>query len=139
MQLTQATDYGFRTVQHLASLEPGKVATAQSIAEKEEIPLRFLLKLMRSLIKAGIVKSHRGVEGGYGLARSAADISLLDVVEAIEGPVRISRCLVSAEYCNRNYTKFCPVHHVLGDLQVVVVNKLSKVSFADLISGKRGG
>ena len=76
MQLTQATDYAFRTVQHLTAAETGAIVRAQSIAEREEIPLRFLLKIMRSLTQAGIIKSYRGVEGGYALARPPEQITL---------------------------------------------------------------
>jgi Rrf2 family protein len=139
MQLTQATDYAFRAVQHLASEEHGNVVAAPVIAESEEIPLRFLLKIMRSLIGAGIIKSYRGVDGGFALAKPAGQITLLEVVEAIEGPVRISRCLMQPEYCTKNYTKICPVHHVLGDVQLLVTQKLGRVTFADLAGIKKGG
>jgi Rrf2 family protein len=136
MQLTQATDYAFRAVQYLAVLETGVVASAQKIAESEEIPLRFLLKIMRSLIKAGIVKSYRGVDGGFALHKPAERITMLDVVEAVEGPVRVNRCLIQPEYCNKNYTTCCPVHHVLGDLQQLITTKLANVNFAQLVGTK---
>lgn len=137
MQLTQATDYAFRAVQHLTAA--GAVVQAQSIAEQEEIPLRFLLKIMRSLARSGIIKSYRGVEGGYALARLPEQITMLDVIEAVEGPVRISRCLLQPDYCSKNYTKCCPVHQVLGDLQVLVTQRLSHVTFAELAGMKKEG
>jgi Rrf2 family protein len=139
MQLTQATDYAFRTVQHLASAGTEAVVPAQNIAEQEEIPLRFLLKIMRSLMQAGIIKSYRGVEGGYALARSPAQITLLDVIMAVEGPIRISRCLIQPDYCSKNYTEHCPVHKVLNDLQSLVTDKLSCVTFASLAGMKKEG
>lgn len=139
MQLTQATDYAFRIVQHLAAAGTEAVVRAQNIAEQEEIPLRFLLKIMRSLTQAGIIKSYRGVEGGYALARSPAQITLLDVIIAVEGPIRISRCLIQPDYCSKNYTVHCPVHQVLGDLQDIVTQKLSGVTFAELLESKRKG
>ncbi|HBS60461.1 MAG TPA: Rrf2 family transcriptional regulator [Firmicutes bacterium] len=137
MQLTQATDYAFRAVQHLAATGPEAVIQAQTIARQEGIPLRFLLRIMRSLTQAGIVKSYRGVDGGYALAKPPAQISLRDVIEAVEGPVRISRCLIQPDYCSRNYTSVCPIHQVLGDLQVMVSEKLAGVSFADLAKGEK--
>ena len=137
MQLTQATDYALRAVQHLAAAGPEAVIQAQTIARQEDIPLRFLLRIMRSLTQAGIVKSYRGVDGGYALAKPPKHISLRDVIEAVEGPVQISRCLLRPEYCSRNYTAVCPVHKVLGDLQAMVSDKLASVSFADLTKGQK--
>lgn len=69
MNLNQATDYAFRAVLFLAGQGEGKVVEAQQIAQKEIIPMRFLLKIMPSLIKAGIIGSQRGVGGGYYLAK----------------------------------------------------------------------
>lgn len=69
MRLNQATDYAFRAVLYLAQLPPGEVVEAQVIARHEGIPMRFLLKILRLLTKAGIIYSYRGVGGGYALAR----------------------------------------------------------------------
>jgi Rrf2 family protein len=79
MQLNQATDYALRAVMYLVNSSPQEAVPAQIIAESEEIPMRFLLKIMRSLIQAGIIKSYRGIEGGYALAQPPAEITLLDV------------------------------------------------------------
>ena len=68
MRLNQATDYAFRMVLYLASLPEGTKITGAALAEKQNIPERFLLKIMRSLTKAGIMKSYRGVEGGFALS-----------------------------------------------------------------------
>ena len=85
MTINQATDYGFRAVLYLAGQPRGTLVEAQAIAQNVVIPMRFLLKIMPSLIKAGIVKSQRGVGGGYALAREPGDITLLQILEAIEG------------------------------------------------------
>ncbi|MFZ5753895.1 MAG: RrF2 family transcriptional regulator [Bacillota bacterium] len=132
MQLNQATDYAFRAVLHLAKFASGEVVSAQTIASREEIPMRFLLKIMRSLIKAGIVKSYRGVDGGYTLAKSPREITLLDVVEAIEGSVHINRCLLDPEYCSKHWADCCPIHQVLDGIQANLVKELSRYNFAEL-------
>ncbi|BCV22642.1 RrF2 family transcriptional regulator [Moorella sp. Hama-1] len=132
MRLNQATDYAFRAVLYLARLEPGTLAEAQAIATHEEIPMRFLLKIMRSLVQAGIVKSYRGASGGFALARPAREITLLDVVEGVEGPVTINRCLLDPGYCNRHGAPGCPVHLALGSIQDTLRRELAHYNFADL-------
>lgn len=138
MRLSQATDYALRIVLHLAGREPGEVVTAETVAGSEKIPLRFLLKIARDLIAAGIVKSQRGAAGGYVLARDPREITLLDVVEAVEGPVRMNRCLIDQEYCSKRWAKRCPVHRALAGVQDVLVRELGRYNFADLAQ-KAGG
>ena len=137
MQLTQATDYALRTVLCLAGLAPGEVLSAQEIAGKEEIPLRFLFKIMRPLIKNGIVRSFRGTAGGFALARPPAAITLLDVVEAVEGPVRLNRCLIDEKYCTKRWADRCPVHRVLENIQNAVIAELGRRTFADLVESTK--
>lgn len=132
MQLNQATDYAFRAVLHLAALPFGQVVKAQTIARAEMIPMRYLLKIMRLLTKAGLVKSHRGVEGGYALAKAPQEITLLDVVEAIEGPLYFNRCHLDQKYCTKKWANRCPVHGVLGDIQASLVQQLASHNFAEL-------
>ena len=113
MHFTQATDYAFRIVLHLAAKPPGTIVSGQEIAKQEQVPVQFLRKVMRFLNRAGIVRSHRGVEGGFVLNRQPEEVSLLQVIEAMEGPVELSRCLVSAEGCKIGCSRVCPVHEAL--------------------------
>lgn len=133
MQLTQATDYSFRVVLYLAALEPDAVVTAKDIADHEEIPMRYLLKTLRSLVKAGILHSFRGPEGGYALAKKPHEISLLDVVEAVEGPIAINRCFVHSDYCTKHWSQTCPVHQALGEIQHKLIQDLARHNFGDLL------
>ncbi|HHW42246.1 MAG TPA: Rrf2 family transcriptional regulator [Desulfotomaculum sp.] len=136
MRLNQATDYAFRAVLYLAQLPPGEVVEAQVIAGNQCIPMRFLLKILRLLTKAGIVDSYRGVGGGYALARDPQEITLLDVLTAVEGPVQINRCLVDPAFCNRQATSHCAVHRALESIQDTLVQQFQKYNFAQL-AGKR--
>jgi len=137
MQLNQATDYAFRAMLHLAFLPEGTVVSTRTLAAEQTIPLRFLLKIMRSLIRAGLVKSYRGTEGGFGLARSAAEINLWDIIVALEGPVAIHRCLAEREACNKNCSQECPVHATLGKLQGELVKGLQAATLTSLLAQKR--
>jgi Rrf2 family protein len=129
MRLNQATDYAIRAVLYLSGLPFGQVVEAKLIAGEEYIPIRFLLKILRLLTKNGIVESYRGVNGGYALARHPSKITLLDVVEAMEGPITINRCLYAPEECNKNFTAHCPVHEALYELQESMKEHLQRYNF----------
>ncbi|MGE5554443.1 MAG: RrF2 family transcriptional regulator [Betaproteobacteria bacterium] len=137
MQLNQATDYAFRAVLVLASLQPGEVIDARTIASAERIPMRFLLRILRSLVKAGIAVSQRGVGGGYALARPPEEVTLLDVVEAVEGPTRVNRCLLDPEYCSKRWASRCPVHRALAGVQSALRHELARHDFAELTRGAK--
>lgn len=133
MQLNQATDYAFRAVLHLATLPPDTIVNGQTLAEKELIPQRFLLKIMRSLASAGIIKSYRGTDGGFSLAKAAGDITLLAIIEAMEGNVAIHRCLAERSACHKSCTHQCPVHHALQGVQQELLSALANIDFASLV------
>jgi len=133
MNINQATDYGFRAVLFLAQQPNGEVVEAQTIANSQVVPMRFLLKIMPSLIKAGIVRSQRGVGGGYALARNPKDITLLNVVEAIEGPIYLNRCLMDEDLCSKQGPPSCQVHQALADIQKRLSNDFDSYNFADLM------
>lgn len=132
MWFNQATDYAFRAVLHLAKGPEGQIMTAQSIAEEEKIPMRFLLKIMRALTQEGIVKSYRGNGGGYTLFKKPEDITLLDVVTAIEGPINLHRCLHDHRACNKNQTGDCSIHQALGQIEHNLIVGLRSQRFREL-------
>lgn len=134
MNINQATDYAFRAVLFLAGQPPGKVVEAQQISRQEVIPMRFLLKIMPSLIKAGVVRSQRGVGGGYMLAKTPSEINFLDIVEAIEGPIHINRCLEDYSYCSKKGAPECQVHRALADIQQKLVRDLESHKIADILT-----
>jgi len=133
MNINQATDYGFRAVLFLSQQPSGEIVEAQTIANSQVVPMRFLLKIMPSLTKAGIVRSQRGVGGGYALARNPKDITLLDVVEAIEGPIYLNRCLINEDLCSKQGPPCCKIHQALAEIQQRLSNEFESYTFADLI------
>lgn len=132
VQFNQATDYAFRVILHLAASPPGEIVNGQTIAQREQIPLGFLQKIMRALAGGGLVRSYRGAEGGFQLAKDSGDISLLDVVTIMEGQVNIHRCLDEKESCNKRCGNMCPVHDALAHIQRGFVEGLGKVRFSQL-------
>ena len=136
MRITQEGDYAFRVVLYLSKLGMNQRVEAKTISESENIPLRFLLKLLRKLAMAGIVKSYRGVGGGYIIAQEPKKITLKAVLEAIEGPIYINRCLYEPEFCNLQRAGYCNVHKALEKVQLGLVESLESISFQDLIDGE---
>src|SRR5574341_2189026 len=110
MKLARGGEYGIRGVLYLAQQNDGKVNMLSAIAKAQEVAPRFLAKIFQALAKAGVVKSHRGAKGGFSLARSASEITIKDVIEAIEGPIYLNVCLLAPGECNRD--KFCSMHKV---------------------------
>ncbi len=133
MKLSQASDYAFRAVLYLAREGVGNRVEAQTISEQENVPKRFLLKTLRKLAQTDIIESYRGKYGGYALAKDPAEITLLDVVEAIDGPIEINRCLVEPKTCNKDGVDTCRVHHALYDVKETVSAKLKEYTFAKLL------
>lgn len=132
MNITQEADYAIRAILILTKEGEGAKLDAKTIAERGCIPLRFLLKLLRKLIKAGIIKSFRGVNGGYALLKNSKDINLKEVIEAVDGPIAINRCLKSDSFCNANRSFKCTVHRRLDNVQKVLTEELEKINFEEL-------
>jgi Rrf2 family iron-sulfur cluster assembly transcriptional regulator len=92
MRLTKAGDYAMRGLIYLARQPQGEVVLVTEIAHAMHVPESFLAKIFQSLAKAGLVRSHRGYGGGYSLNRPAVNITLLEVIECVEGPIVLNDC-----------------------------------------------
>jgi Rrf2 family transcriptional regulator, iron-sulfur cluster assembly transcription factor len=130
MQLTREGDYGIRSVLYLARQPYKKISFVTEISEEYKIPRSFLAKILQKLVKAKIVRSYRGVKGGFSLARQAKDISVLDVLEAIEGRLAMNICLADKKKCD--FSRNCPIHSVWANVQSKVVDVLKKSNFEEL-------
>ncbi len=130
MQFTKAESYGIFGVLYLAQQSPGKVTPLSEISEVQDVPEKFLAKIFQSLSKSGIIRSHRGVKGGFSLGREAVDISVKDIVESVHGPYYLAKCLNNIEACDR---KICPLKILLEKAQVALVDVFSAHTLADLV------
>lgn len=130
-RLSKAAEYSIRGLLHLAlNYQVDKLCDIEEIAKATDTPPAYLAKLLQQLVKKGFVRSFKGQKGGFSLARHPRDISLLAVIEAMEGPIFLNYCLISEGYCERD--KSCPVHDVWGGAQKVLVDYLSGCSFERL-------
>lgn len=93
LALTKKTGYGLIAMSHLAGLEGDKVASSREIAAKFGVPISLLMNVLKELSAAGYVESVRGAHGGYRLTRDPSEISLADLVIAVEGPIRLAECV----------------------------------------------
>ena len=130
MQLTRAADYAVRVMMHLAGLPPGTRASRSDLALAADCPEQFLSKVLQSLTHAGLVISHRGNTGGFELLPERATATVLDVVEAVEGPIRLNICLTSDHACPRQSS--CPAHCVWERAQEAMLSVLRAASISDL-------
>jgi Rrf2 family protein len=138
MQLTRGAEYAIRAVLDLTAnytgLKDGKMQL-KDIAARLDIPYDFLAKIFQMLNHSGIIKSYRGTKGGYTLAREPKNINVKDVIYAVDGPIRLNKCL-NAEGCvvenNCKYQPECPVHDVWREAQNSMLKVLSEASFHSL-------
>jgi len=131
MQITRQADYAVRAVLHLARSGDQRTATSM-IAEEQRIPPSFLAKIVSQLSIAGLLHTSRGARGGVTLARDAKDITLLEVIEAIDGPIQLNECVGDKGSCSFDET--CPLRPVWCDAQEDLVKRLKGTNFADMVS-----
>ena len=129
MYINLESDYAVRIVSYLCQQDHRE--DAKTIAENTGVTLRFALKILRKLVSAGIAKSFKGTQGGYQIAKQAQKITLLEVIETVEGPYRFSRCLDEqkhdcTDWCNCGE---CKVQQVYSKITNLVRQELSSVTF----------
>lgn len=105
---------------------------AKTISERTHVTLRFALKILRKLVSAGIVRSFKGTQGGYELAKSPEQITLCTVIECVEGPYRLSRCLENDYVCNRGASGHCSFQDAFRKISDNVRLELESYTFANM-------
>jgi Rrf2 family protein len=156
MQITRQADYAVRAVRHLAilekqnleenpemkSVEPARrrkdeknMAATSLIAKEQDIPASFLAKIISTLLKARILETSRGARGGVSLARPPEEITLLEVVEAIDGPILLNECVDESSNCTNE--EDCPLKPIWSEAQAVLVDKLRSTTFDQISNGRK--
>jgi Rrf2 family protein len=137
MQITRQADYAMRAVLYLAKLGVERKAATSQIAEEEHIPPSFLAKIVSQLSVAGLLHTSRGARGGVSLARSPEKITLLEVIEAIDGPILLNECVLDAALCV--FGEKCPIRPVFCDAQEQLVGQLEKTNFGEILQSNGKG
>ncbi len=134
MRIKRETDYAIRCVNYLA-MRHGQIAVIGDISKNAFVPRKFLAKILQKLARAGIVTSHRGVKGGFELARGPSLINFLEVIEAIQ-PVEMNVCALDDRLCALSDT--CAVHPVWIEVREEVRRVLAKRNFAHIKTAGAG-
>jgi len=130
VRLTRGAEYGALGVLYLARQPRDRVVLISEIAGAEGMPESYLAKVFQDLAKAGIVRSHRGARGGFALARPPEEITLRQIIEAIEGPIALNRCLDPHEGCA--HSADCTIYDALAEAQRTLVAALEAVTLHSL-------
>ena len=131
LRVTKLTDYATLVLTVLAAA-PGEVLSAAELAERAGLEAPTVAKVLKPLAQAGLVEGFRGANGGYKLARDAADISLVEIVEAMEGPLGMTECSVHAGQCGIEDS--CGVRANWRRINDVVADALRKVTLAEMLA-----
>ncbi len=130
MQISRKADFALRAIGYLATLPGGKVAPLAEIAERERVPGNFLETLLRPLVHRGFVKVSYGPEGGYCLGSDPDEITLKEVIEAVDGPIVVHECIPFEGACGR--ADCCYQIPIWRDIQEAIDNALSGRTVSEL-------
>lgn len=132
MRITLESDYALRILTAMAGYNA--ITDAKTIAENTSVTQRFTLKILHKLVQGELVQSYKGVNGGYTLKMKPEEITLKRVIELIDGPIAIARCLDSTEGCSLNCDKSaCDYHHIFDIISIDLASKLNKITIQDVI------
>lgn len=132
MQITRQADYAARAVLYLSRVGNSQRSATSTVAKEEHIPPSFLAKIISQLSIAGLLHTSRGARGGVTLAREPGEITLLEVIEAIDGPIQLNECVGDNSMCT--FKDDCPLHPIWGKAQEDLVKRLKGTTFDQLIS-----
>jgi Rrf2 family protein len=130
MQIPRRVDYGLRAIIYLSTQDPEKCCSIAEIAREQNVPKKFLEKIIQDLMRRGLIRSKRGSCGGYTLARMPDKISFYDVIEALEGPIAVNVCMNEELSCDQ--LPRCAMLGVWSEIQQKVTEVFTRTTLADL-------
>jgi Rrf2 family protein len=130
MQLTLTGEYAIRAMIYLATFQDESVSKISIISSSNNIPDKFLRKIIAQLSIAGLIKSRRGIGGGIKLGKAASSITPLEIIEAVEGRLALNKCLIDKEFCSND--RWCTVHTLWCEAQIKLKEILSSKSIEQL-------
>ncbi len=140
MNLSKRSEYGLRALLDLACQPPDKPVPLRELAEANRLPVKFLEQIFVTLRNAGIVHSQTGPGGGYALGRQADDITLGEVIRALDGRLAPVGCLSQVDYeaCSCPDEKKCLLRQAMAPVRQAIVDVVDRTTLADVTSGQRG-
>ena len=132
MQISRKSDYALRAMMHVATYGTRIPVSINEIAGRQKLPRDFTAKILKELTHAGLLRSTKGVNGGYMLAKDSTTITFLDIIQAVDGPVYLNRCVHPTVPCECENMPDCPMHNYWVKEQVRVVDSLSGMNLSDV-------
>lgn len=136
MRLTRGSDYGLRGMVYMARQPAGQVCLVSQVAAAEDLPESYLAKIFQDLARNRLLMSHRGAKGGFSLVSEPEEVNLLQIIEAVEGPIALASCLDAREGCER--IEICEIYEALDSAQAQMTLVLKKTTLADLVTKQNG-
>ncbi len=133
IRITKLTDYGIVLLSHMAQDETTVSQNVKDLAAATHLPEPTVGKLLKSLAKSGILISQRGAHGGYSLSRSASEITVAQIIGAIDGPIAITDCSNELSTSKCELERLCPVRSNWQKINVSIKDALEGVSLADMV------
>lgn len=134
MEITRQADYAVRIVLDLAGHTGNGVVRSDDVARRQLVPRAYFTKVVQALVRAGYLRTLRGARGGIQLAREPQAITLRQVIEAVEGPIRLNRCLLRPGECALE--RSCAAHPVWERIQGILMHELDAVTFAEMAAAR---
>ena len=136
MKISTKGRYGLRTLMDISDHQSKGPVNLNDIAERQGISAKYLWQIVNLLKTAGFVRGTRGPKGGYILIRDPADITMLDVIQILEGPISLVECVDDADFCER--MENCVAHSVWTDVSQVIRGALQKITLAEILRRNAG-
>lgn len=129
IRITKQTDYGIVLLTHLAA-HPERTFNAPELAAETGLPLPMVSKTLKMLTRESLLASHRGARGGYGLAQPASEITMTQVISALEGPIAITECIDTSGECS--HERLCPTRNNWQRINQALKEALDRISLAEM-------
>jgi FeS assembly SUF system regulator len=131
LRISKLTDYGIVLLAHFAQGEEGATCTARELSEATGLPFPVVGKVLKTLAQTGLLVSHRGAKGGYALARPPGEISVAEIIEALEGPIALMECSAGPGHCEKETT--CRVRDPWQLIHEAIRSTLARVTLGGLV------
>jgi FeS assembly SUF system regulator len=135
LRISRQTDYGVFLMTIFGREEPGKLISARDLVARTQLPLPMVSKILKGLARNGILDSQRGVHGGYYLSRPPAELSVAEIIEAIDGPIAITECVDEETGCR--FKSVCPMHSNWSRINGAIAQALTEVSLEQMCDWDR--
>lgn len=135
LRISRQTDYGVFLMTIFGREETGKLISARDLVARTQLPLPMVSKILKGLARNGILESHRGVHGGYFLTRHPSELSVAEIIEAIDGPIAITECVDEETGCR--FKSVCPMHSNWSRINSAIATALEDVSLEQMCDWDR--